>query len=248
MYKCDICGRELFKKKRNYGYILCSKHMHQYIKYGKFLDDIPRTVTDLNDYVIKDDIVIFNIYNQKNIKTTEFVIDIDDIEKVKYKKWRLSHDHIFTGSGAGNMRDVSHVIMDIPKDKDGEIVIDHIDGNPRNNQKSNLRICTQADNTCNKSFTSNNTSGFIGVSFRRQRDTYDPEIRKGYIRCHLGYQKTLKEAVYARYFAEGVVFGEFCNEEEHLKKFMFTRDLPEEDKVRIMNTVKEKLMAKGLWQ
>ena len=52
-YKCEICGRETFKKIRLNGYTLCSKHMHQLHKYGKFLDNSPRTNYDKNDYIIK---------------------------------------------------------------------------------------------------------------------------------------------------------------------------------------------------
>ena len=43
-----------------YGYCLCSKHMHQLINHGRFLDNIPRTIKDLNGYVIRNNIVIFD--------------------------------------------------------------------------------------------------------------------------------------------------------------------------------------------
>ena len=248
MYKCDICGRESSKKIRLGGYTLCSKHMHQLHKYGYFLDDNPRTNNDLNDYIIIDDIAVFNLYNQKNEKVGEFVVDVDDIEKVKYHKWRLSHNHVITGlPSAGTQRELSHIIFDIPKEED-QTVVGHINCNPCDNRKKNLRICEQGDNVCNKSFMSNNTSVFIGVSYAKHRDAYDPEIRKDLTRCHLGYQKTLEEAVYARYLAEGIVFGEYCNEEEHMKKYLFTRYLDEDVKARIFDTVKEKLINKGLWQ
>ena len=72
---------------------------------------------------------------------------------------------------------------------------------------------------------SNNTSGFIGVSYRKDRDRFDPEIRKDDIRCHLGYTKTLEEAVYKRYIAEKIVFGEYANELE--QKTIVTPSLEE---------------------
>ncbi len=40
---------------------------------------------------------------------------------------------------------------------------DHIDGNKFNNQKSNLRICTPAQNSVNRDKKIDNTSGFKGV-------------------------------------------------------------------------------------
>ena len=64
MYKCDICGRELKKKNMLHGYNLCSKHMHQLLNHGKFLDNNPRTQNDLNGYKIIGNIVIFDLYDE----------------------------------------------------------------------------------------------------------------------------------------------------------------------------------------
>lgn len=247
MYKCDICGRECFKKIRMGGYTLCSKHMHQLHKYGKFLDNIQRTNNDLNDYEIKGDLVYFNLYNQKNEKIGQFFIDLDDIEKVKYKKWRLSAGHVITGQPAKKQqKELSHVILSIDKLEKG-IVVDHIDGNSLNNTKVNLRICTQGENTLNKSFVSNNTSGFIGVSYRKDKNRYDPEIRRNGIRCHLGYTVTLEDAVYKRYYAEQLLFDEYANQAEQNKKYEFTKNLPEDKKVELRSIVEQKLKAKNLW-
>lgn len=248
-YKCDICGRESFKKIKMHSYVLCSKHMHQLHKYGKFLDNIQRTNSDLNDYTIKGDIAVFNVYNQRNEKIDEFIIDKDKLHIVKYHKWRKSHGHIVTGSPSkGNQVDLSWLVMGVTKDDMKDNVIDHINGNPNDNRVCNLRICTQSENVLNRSFMSNNTIGFIGVSYKKDKNRYDPEIRKDGIRCHLGLCKELKEAVYKRYIAEGIVFKEFCNEEEHLRKFNYTKYLPEERKKELFETVKEKLIDKGLWQ
>lgn len=252
MFYCDICKRPIKKKNSLGGYCLCSKHMHQLHKYGKFLDNIQRTNNDLNDYRICSDgkTVIFNLYNQRNIKIAEFIIDFDFIEKVKYHKWRLSHGHVVTGLPAkGTQIDLSWVITGITKEQISEgYVVDHIDCNPFNNRSSNLRICKQSDNTLNKSFMSNNTSGFIGVSYQKDRNRYDPEIRFNNIRSHLGYCKDFKEAVYKRYFAEKLLYGSFANKQEQNKKFNFTKDLSQETKAKLAAIVIKKLQAKGLWQ
>ena len=128
------------------------------------------------------------------------------------------------------------------------MVVDHKDGNAFNNRKNNLRICTQGENILNKSFVSNNTSGFIGVSYRKDRNSYDPEIRLGLIRCHLGYTRTLEEAVYKRYYAEQLLFKEFANEAEQTRKKEFTQNLTEENKEQLRDVVESKLKAKKLWQ
>lgn len=247
MYECEICGRKVNKKIRMGGYTLCYKHMHQLHKYGKFLDNIPRTNSDLNDYVVSDGVAYFNLYNQKNEKIATFIIDVCDIQKVKYHKWRLSHGHVVTGlPSKGQQRDLSHVVLDIPKDD--SVVVDHINGDTLDNTRCNLRICSQGENVLNKRFMSNNTSGFIGVSYKNDRDRYDPEIRFEYTRCHLGMTKTIEEAVYKRYIAEQLLFGEYANCEEQKRKFEFTKNLPQELKDTLYNVVIEKLKNKNLWQ
>lgn len=246
MYHCDICGREIHKKIRMGGYTLCSKHMHQLQKYGRFFDSNPRTNKDLNDYKIKGKDVYFRIYNQKNEYVTDFVVDFEDIEKVKYHKWRLSHNHVVTGQPAKRMqRDLSHIVLGIPKDQDSTVV-DHIDGNPLNNRKENLRICTQSENVRNKAFVSTNTSGFIGVTYNKSRNRFEPEIRVGYNRCHLGRYRTLQEAVYARYVAEEICFGEYVNEREHQRKMFFCQSITVSRKNEIETYVSEKLLRKNL--
>lgn len=250
MYYCDVCNRKVSNKIIRQGHILCSKHMHQLHKYGKFLDNIQRTNNDLNDYTIdyKNNTVTFNLYNQKNVKNGEFIIDLEDIEKVKYRKWRISsNNHVVTGLPAkGTMRDLSHVILDFRPENFTKGVVDHIDGNPLNNKKENLRICTQGENTLNKSFVSNNTSGFIGISYSKNKNRYDPEIRLNGKRCHLGYTKTLEEAVYKRYYAKILLFGEFSNENQNNKEIEFTKNLSEETKRLLQNIVEEKLKNKNL--
>lgn len=253
MDKCDVCGRELARKYCLQGHILCSKHMHQLYNYGKFLDNIPRTTSDLNGFRVEDEIAIFDLYSTPSSeKIGEFIIDLEDLEKVRYHKWRFHSDgHVITGLPAqGTQRDISWVVLDMDnrqkeyKDK----VVDHINGNPRDNRKANLRVCSQGENVRNKSFMSNNTSGFIGVSYREDRDRYDPEIRLQGQRCHLGYTKTKEEAVYKRYYAEKLVFKEFANSTEQQKKEEFTKNLSAEQKYTLEKIVEEKLQAKGLWQ
>ena len=248
MHRCEICEREIFKKNKLGGYVLCLKHMHQLRNNGKFLDNIQRTNNDLNDYRIEGNEAIFNLYNQKNIKIGEFIIDLEDIEKVKYHKWRVSHNHVITGLPAKKtQKDLSWVILSCEDKIKQNYVVDHKDGNPYNNKKNNLRLCEQKENLLNKSFISNNTSGFIGVSYRENCNRYDPEIRKGNTRCHLGYTKSFEEAVYARMLAETIVFKDFANEIEQNKKREFTKNLSQDRKEKVQQRVEEKLKAKNLW-
>ena len=215
---CSICGRKNTKLYSLRGYKdVCSKHMHQIHKYGHPLDDNPRTTKDFNDYVVEGDIAKFNVYNQRSEKVAEFMVDKSDIDLIKYKKWRLnSLGYIVTGNCTKtNPLTWLHRILLQPREDE---VVDHIDGNPLNNCRSNLRICTQKENLCNKSFMSRNTSNYIGVTFDKKRNQWASEIRFNDKRIHLRRWHTIEEAICARYIAEKILFKQYQNTTEQKKK------------------------------
>ena len=233
-FYCDVCGRELTKKIRMYGYTLCSKHMHQYLKYGEFLDNNPRTEHDLNDFVIEGDIAIFDVYNSRSEKIGDFIVDREDVNFIRYHKWRKdTNGRIITGNCTNKnpRRELSRFLLGVT---DEDLVVDHIDGNPMNNTRGNLRICTQAENLFNKAMMSTNKSGFIGVNWDKYRNRWSPEIRCGYRRWHLGRFDSFEEAVYARYCAEVELYGEFRNTNLDEERYeLFDRiDLERLDEIR----------------
>lgn len=94
-------------------------------------------------------------------------------------------------------------------------VIDHIDGNPLNNTRSNLRVVDQQTNQANRHrHNKNNTSGARGVYWHEVRKHLPkPWGAAIYVRgtnIHLGYYTTVGEAVQARAKAELTYFGEVC--------------------------------------
>lgn len=64
--------------------------------------------------------------------------------------------------------------------------VDHIDGNPLNNTKSNLRIATRSQNLSNRKKPINNTSGYKGVSWRKKDKFYEAYITSNTKRIRLG--------------------------------------------------------------
>lgn len=250
MYVCDVCGRKVKKKISYMGHILCSKHMHQLHKYGCILDTIQRTTKDLNDYSInwQENIARFNVYNQKNVYIGSFIIDADDIEKVKYHKWRFSHNQPMTGlPSRGTDRTVAQILLDFDV-KNSNLVVDHINGNPYDNRKSNIRVVRQADNTKNTALCIRNTSGYKGVTFDRNRNCWCSEIRNECKRVHFKRQKDKRKAVYQRYVAEKLLFGKFARESELYRMKCYSQNLSQQTKRELTQHVIDKLKKHNLWQ
>lgn len=213
--------------------------MHQLHKYGYFLDSIQRTNKDLNDYKIEGCITTFNIYNQKNQKVGEFIIDTEDINKVKYHKWRINHNHVVTGTKhKNNVKDLSWIILDIEDIKD--TVVDHINHNPFDNRKCNLRQCKQSENTKNVSLKENNTSGYVGVYYLSNRNKWAAEIKVNYKKIHLGEYKSKEDAIYARMIAEALYFDEYKNESEFQKKYEKTLAISAKKRKEICKKITDK--------
>jgi len=80
-----------------------------------------------------------------------------------------------------------------PKDK-----IDHINGIKKDNRIENLRECNNSENFQNlKTAKSHNKSGFLGVSFHRDRNKYFSRIVIDRKMKNLGYFETAIEAHFA---------------------------------------------------
>lgn len=79
-----------------------------------------------------------------------------------------------------------------------EGVIDHIDGNSRNNKIENLRDVKQVINARNCRKSKNNTSGVNGVWWDKRYKKWCAEIKLNYKKKHLGYFEDIKDAERAR--------------------------------------------------
>jgi hypothetical protein len=91
----------------------------------------------------------------------------------------------------------------------GEMV-DHIDGDGLNNQRSNLRLATHTENLRNQRIRRDNTSGFKGVSWSKASGKWVAQIRMTGKIKYLGSFTTPEEA-YAAYCAAALeLHGEFA--------------------------------------
>ena len=88
---------------------------------------------------------------------------------------------------------------------------DHHNRNKLDNRRSNLIQCTRQENQRNRTIRSDNTSGFTGVSFNKNKKKWFAQITADYNKhINLGYFINKEDAVRARLKAEKEYFGEFA--------------------------------------
>ena len=87
---------------------------------------------------------------------------------------------------------------------------DHEDHNPLNNRRCNLRPATKSENAHNKSKQHNNTSGVIGVCWKKNENKWKAQIVVNNKQISLGYYQNKEEAIKRRLEAEKKYFGEFA--------------------------------------
>lgn len=152
----------------------------------------------------------------------EFYFDMDDYDKIKDYCWseninidtRYSQLHAYDTCTKKLIR--MHLLL-------GCKAYDHIDRNPLNNRRHNLRIATTTENARNHNKQKNNTSGFIGVSLDKNKNKWCAYIiiSKQYI--HLGFFVDKEDAIRTRLEAEAKYFGKFAPQQHLFEQYGITR-------------------------
>lgn len=202
---CEICGNTngVFKSRKN-NMLLCENHRRQIYKFG----EVKRTKFDPNEIIIHKDYAELILYDNNGNEKAKSIIDIDDIEKIKNYKWGLdSKGYVKRNNESSKTIKLHNYIMGY--DCDDNYYYDHIDRNPLNNRKSNLRVCTKQQNTWNRSISSRNTTGTPGLYFKKSRNKWTVTFRINGKSIQIGSFKTKEEAISARKEAELKYYGEF---------------------------------------
>lgn len=130
----------------------------------------------------------------------EILIDDEDFNKVSKYTWRIRWDGRAHSQIRGKMTLLHRYILDAPNG----FQVDHIDGNPLNNRKVNLRLCTNSQNQMNSKKRSNCKSKYKGVTFRK--GMYVLHVRGKHIRA---FQNEMDAAIGYDIIAKQL-YGEFC--------------------------------------
>lgn len=136
----------------------------------------------------------------------DVMIDDRDLFLVSQYNWQADKDNVIKAHGKDGHVLLSRLIMSAPKDME----VDHIDGNRLNNQRSNLRLATSAQNKCNRGPRKDCKSGYKGVSWHSQNHVWTARIKAGTKYLHLGCFKDILDAVRAYNEAALKYHGEFA--------------------------------------
>ena len=179
--KCPICGQHFHDRHKKY----CSKKCQTIgIKNNK-----------KNEIIVRENFAELILNHSKDGKKIA-LIDIEDIEKVKQYTWQAKYTKdtkkfYVVSSQSNNKANINlhRLLTDCPDN----MFVDHINHEPLDNRKSNLRICSPRSNSLNVRIRKDNKSGYIGV-----RQTRNGNWTVYYCHKCFGTFKTIEEAVNRR--------------------------------------------------
>jgi hypothetical protein len=144
----------------------------------------------------------------------EAIIDAADVVIVGQYCWSAevksnyvaAHRKQPIGNGKCKNLYLHRAIMQPPE----HLVVDHIDGNPLNNRRSNLRLASKAENGRNAKLSRANSTGLKGVTWDRRYKKWRAQITCNKINRNLGRFDCPQKAHQAYLKAAQELFGEFA--------------------------------------
>lgn len=119
--------------------------------------------------------------NRKGSIAAWALVDDQDYDRAMAHKW-----HMFRTKGlryacrnlrrTEGHRGTEYLHRFILRAPDRKMVIDHIDGNGLNNQRDNLRACTQSNNLRNCKRRIDNAAGFKGIHFDKSKNKWTAKL------------------------------------------------------------------------
>jgi hypothetical protein len=127
------------------------------------------------------------------------------MKKIKDYYWYITSKN-YVATRFNNKQLLLHkIIMDVGREQ----IVDHIDRNPKNNKRSNLRFATRSQNNTNIKMRTDNNSGVTGVHWDKEKRKWVARINYDNKRVELGYFDKLEDAKIVRLNAEKKYHKEF---------------------------------------
>jgi hypothetical protein len=141
------------------------------------------------------------------LKTGQVVLVDDEVLAILPNvSWRLHKGYVRANFSKDSKTFAHFLHRFVIGAKPGQIV-DHINRNPLDNRRCNLRFCTRAENARNRSKSKGKLSKFLGVTFHKHRRKWMAQINGtfiGYFHC--------EEMAARAYDREAMaIYGEFAS-------------------------------------
>ncbi len=133
------------------------------------------------------------------------ILDANDFEKVKNYSWSvIAGKYTYYVKTMVNRKTIRlhRLITACPN----YMQVDHRNRNGLDNRRINLKLVTNGENQQNKRLLKNNTSGFNGVFWRKDRQRWVAYITINGKRIILGHKKTKEDAYKCRLEGEMIYF------------------------------------------
>lgn len=134
-------------------------------------------------------------------------VDPDVLDRASRRSWHIHHGYPATTVGGGKNTYKLYLHRFVMSAKSGTLV-DHKNGDPLDNRRSNLRLASKGENTINTGKLVTNGSGYKGVSKRGNK--YRAFVHKDGETIYLGSYETPKKAACAYNTGAKKHFGKFA--------------------------------------
>ena len=144
-------------------------------------------------------------------KGYKVLVDDSDYEYLMTFKWSASESngggHVCAKTGGGKHRQVMHrLLMEAGPGQ----VVDHINGNPLDNRRGNLRLVTKRwMNNANTGKVREGSSIYKGVTYHKASERWSAHIARENTSYHLGLFDTERDAAIAYNVASRFLHGEW---------------------------------------
>lgn len=150
------------------------------------------------------------ILKLQNSSTKIALVDDEDFERLSKFEWFTYSDSVAPERFTQNRRHRTVTLSNEIMQQKG-IIFDHIDRNPFNNQKNNLRVATRSQNGANRvKFIGTYHSKYKGVSKHKRSGKWQAQIRFNLKGIYLGSFNTENEAAIAYNKKAIELFGDFA--------------------------------------
>lgn len=100
----------------------------------------------------------------------------EDFNHLSQYKWRVTMDKKYATTKIDGKYVLMHRLL-LNDQLNEHLYVDHINNNGFDNRRSNIRVCTPAENSLNRRKRTNVTSKYLGVSYTSKRKKYSVSIR-----------------------------------------------------------------------